>query len=506
MKHTRIESEVAGRRLVLETGKLAKQADGAIVVTYGETVVLVCAQSDTPRAGIDFFPLTVDYREKTYAAGKFPGGFFKREARPTQKEILTCRVIDRALRPMFPDGYREDLQVMATVLSFDGENDPDIAAMIGAFAAVNVSPIPFSGPMGACRVGYVDGKFVINPTCSQINSGESSLNLTLAATKDAVTMVEAGATGLDEATIIEALEKGHEACAEICALITKLMKDVGKKKKDFDPPVVHDAIDKEVKKNFNKKIAAAVTSKGDKHERKANIDVVRQEAKDFYAKKFAGLDADEAAQKFKYAMKQLGALKDESERATILKGKRTDGRKSDEIRPIWTEVQVLPRTHGSAVFTRGETQALVVATLGTIDDEQIIDGLEDEVRRKFLMHYNFPPFSVGETRPIRGPGRREIGHGALAERAIQPQLPAPEEFPYTIRLVSEILESNGSSSMASVCGGSLALMDAGVPMKRPVAGISIGLVCDENGGHKLLTDIVGEEDHFGVMDFKVAGT
>ena len=503
MKVVRIERELAGRKLVLETGRLAKQADAAVLVTFGETVILACVQSAAPREGLDFFPLTVDYREKTYAAGKFPGGFFKREARPTDKETLTSRLIDRPLRPLFPDGYKDDVQVMVTVLSYDGQNDPDIAAMIGTFAAVNISTIPFEGPMGACRVGLVDDHFVINPTAAECQKSE--LELVIAATKDAITMVEAGAKELDEETMLEALETGHEACREICAIIAELVKKAGKKKMVFTPAPVDEKLHAAIEKKYYRKIMDAVTSEGSKQERKEAVSAVKDEIAEFYAKSFAKLSSEDAAKSLKAVKAHVYALTSRAERESILNGKRTDGRGLGDIRAITCSVGELPRAHGSAVFTRGETQALVVATLGTKDDEQIVDGLGDEARRRFLLHYNFPPFSVGETKPIRGPGRREIGHGALALRGLESVLPTAEEFPYTIRLVSEILESNGSSSMATVCGGTLALMDAGVPIRQPVAGIAMGLV-KEGRKTAILSDIHGSEDHCGDMDFKVTGT
>jgi len=503
MEHVKIERVIAGRKLVLETGKWAKQASGAVVATYGGTTVIATAQNGGIREGLDFFPLTVDYREKTYAAGKFPGGFFKREARPTTKEILTCRMIDRPIRPLFPDGYKEDCQVMATVLVFDGENDPDIVAMIAAFAALKISSIPFEVSLGAARVGYIDDQIVINPSVQDRNV--SRLNMTVAATKDAVAMVEAGAREVSEDVVLDALDAAQATCADIAELINELHKKAGKPKEEFVPPEKDEKLDKEVRRKYAKKLKAALAIAGGKHERAEAVSVVRDELVEFYTKKFEKLDADEQKLRIKAARGFFADVKDETERAMILAGKRTDGRGHTDIRPISVEVGPLARIHGSAIFTRGETQALVTATLGTIDDEQIVDGLEDEVRKKFMLHYNFPPFSVGECRPIRGPGRREIGHGALAERAVEPILPTPEQFPYTIRLVSEILESNGSSSMASVCGSCLALMDAGVPIRQPVAGIAMGLV-KEAKKTAILSDILGSEDHCGDMDFKVAGT
>ncbi len=503
MTHVRIEREFAGRPLVLETGKWAKQADGSVVASFGGTTVLCTAQSADAREGIDFFPLTVDYREKTYAAGKFPGGFFKREARPTTKEILTCRLIDRPVRPLFPDGYKNEVQIMATVLTFDGENDPDIIAMIAAFAALNLSSIPFEGMLGACRVGHVDGEFVINPTKRQLE--KSTLNLTMAAKKDSVVMVEAGAREVPESLMLEALEEGQKACAEVIRMIQELVKKAGKAKQDFAPPESDEGLRAKVAKAVGDRLAEALTSPGSKHERGERVDALKEDVVALFEEEFAEEDSDSLRKKLKEVKNCFSEMKKEAERKAILAGTRVDGRGYKDIRDISIEVGMLPRLHGSAVFTRGETQALVALTLGTVDDQQIIDGLEEEYRKRFLLHYNFPPFSVGECRPIRGPGRREIGHGALAERALEVVLPDPEIFPYTIRLVSEILESNGSSSMATVCGGTLAMMDAGVPIAQPVAGIAMGLI-KEGRKTAILSDILGSEDHCGDMDFKVTGT
>ena len=503
MAYVKVECKIAGRTLSLETGKIAKQADGSVLASYGETKVLVTAQSAGPRPGLGFFPLTVDYREKTYAAGKFPGGFFKREARPTTKEILTCRLIDRSIRPMFPDGYKNEVQVLCNVLQVDHDVDPDLVGMIGAFAAVMISSIPFDGVLGACRMGYIGDKVVVNPSIAETSDRSNRLNLIMTATKDSVQMVESGADEIAEDTILDALELGQETCATVVELIDQLVKKAGKPKTEFIPEAPNTAIDKELEKKFEKKIDKAVSSKGLKHERQLAVSEVRDEAIAYFEEKFAASEtADEDLAYLRSAFKEMTK---NSERSAILKGRRTDGRKHEEIREISIDVGTLSRLHGSAFFTRGETQTLVTTTLGTVDDEQIVDGLETEVRKKFMLHYNFPPFCVGEVRMMRGPARREIGHGALAERALELILPHPDVFPYTIRLVSEVLESNGSSSMATVCGGTLALMDAGVPIRQPVAGIAMGLIKD---GRKtaILSDIQGSEDHCGDMDFKVAGT
>ncbi len=503
MSYQRIEREIAGKPMVMETGKWAKQADGAVVVTYGGTTVLCTAQSADAREGLDFFPLTVDYREKTYAAGKIPGGFFKREARPTTKEILTCRLIDRPIRPLFPDGYKNEVQVMATVLSFDGETDPDIVGMIAAFAAVNVSSMPFDTLLGACRVGLKDGVLLLNPTVQETQ--ESALNLTMAAWKEAVVMVEAGAREVPETVILEALEAGQNLCIEIGSMIQELVKKAGKEKVPFVPPEGFPQLAKELEKKFKKKVEKAVSVKGSKHDRGEAVAAVKAEMEDYFAPKLEKLGEKDAPKAQKFLSAEFKKLRSNAERNAILAGKRSDGRGYKDIRPISIEVSLFPRTHGSAVFTRGETQAMVILTLGTTQDEQIIDGLSEEYRKRFMLHYNFPPYCVGEVRPIRGVSRREIGHGALAERALEVMLPEPEKFPYTIRIVSEILESNGSSSMASVCGGTLAMMDAGVPIKQPVAGIAMGLV-KEGRKTAILSDILGSEDHVGDMDFKVTGT
>jgi polyribonucleotide nucleotidyltransferase len=492
----------AGRELVLRAGAIGRQAAGSVVVQYGETVVFAAVCLDKAREDIDFFPLTIDYREFTSAAGKFPGGFFKREGRPTTKEILTMRLIDRPIRPMFAEGYRAEVQVAIQVWATDQENDPDIPGMIAAFAALHLSEAPFLGPMGAVRVGHVGGKLVVNPTYADLKRPDSRLELVVAATPEAVTMVEAGAKEIDEETMVEALELGASAAREAALACDELRQKAGFPKIKVVPPETNAELARKVGTRFRERLATALRTPG-KGARSAAVKALVEEAQEA----FVPADAEPLA-RAKLLRELKGAIGDlewEIEREEVLAGRRLDGRRHDEIRPISIEVGPLPRVHGSALFTRGETQALVVTTLGTVDDEQRIDGLTEEYTKKFLLHYNFPPFSVGEVRPIRGPSRREIGHGVLAERAIEGILPDASVFPYTIRLVSNILESNGSSSMATVCGGSLSLMDAGVPTKKPVAGIAMGLVKD---GERVavLSDIQGSEDHNGDMDFKVAGT
>ena len=502
----RVERQIGDRILSIETGKIAKQADGAVVVQYGESIVLVAAVTAPPRyEDIDFFPLSVDYREKQSAAGKFPGGFIKREGRPSTKETITARQIDRPIRPLFPEGYLQEVQIMASVLSFDGENDPDVLAMIGASAALTISKIPFLGPTGACRLGRVDGEFVVNPTHKQIADGD--LNLLLGGRKEAMNMIEVGAKELSEETIAEAIATAQKTVAQVCEMIEELCEKVGVEK---EIPLVED--DEELYSKINSQIADKLYENkqiSNKQERKkAKQELFEQVINEYCSDEDkAESESDTAARYDKAMVKRiLHKLEGQAVKKLLLEGKRADGRGYNDIRPIDCEVAILPRTHGSALFTRGETQSIVSVTLGTIRDAQIIDGLLEEYTQRFTLHYNFPPFSVGEIRPFRGPGRREIGHGALAERALERVRPPDDEFAYTVRLISDITESNGSSSMASVCGGSLALMDAGVPITKAVAGISIGMISDENGRHELLTDILGEEDHFGDMDFKIAGT
>ncbi|MGD0189862.1 MAG: polyribonucleotide nucleotidyltransferase [Rhizomicrobium sp.] len=493
----REEIDWGGRKLVLETGKVARQADGAIVATYGETVVLatvVGAHEQKP--GIDFFPLTVNYQEKYFAAGKIPGGYFKREGRPTERETLTSRLIDRPIRPLFAEGYRNETQVIVTVLSHDMENDPDIVGIVAASAALTISGVPFMGPIGAARVGYFNGEYKLNPQVDEM--AETALDLVVAGTADAVLMVESEAKELSEQVMLGAVMFGHRSMQPVIDLIIKLAERAAKEPRDI--PVNEYAAHEEKLKAFaQSELMAAyqIPQKGARHDR---IDEVKLRAKAEFVGEGDGKVADGV---FKGLFKDLEAHVMRS--AVLDTGTRIDGRDLKTVRPIVAEVGVLPRTHGSSLFTRGETQAVVVTTLGTGEDEQYVDSLEGTYKQHFMLHYNFPPYSVGETGRMGAPGRREIGHGKLAWRAIHPMLPGKEEFPYTIRVVSEITESNGSSSMATVCGSSLALMDAGVPLKRPVAGIAMGLIL-EGSRFAVLSDILGDEDHLGDMDFKVAGT
>jgi polyribonucleotide nucleotidyltransferase len=492
----KLEADFHGRRLTLETGRMAKQAGGSVLVQLGETVVLVTATAQpNAREGLDFFPLTCDYVEKTFSAGKIPGGFFKREGRQAEKEILTSRLIDRPIRPLFPKGFRCETQVIATVLSHDRENDPDMLAILGASASLSLSDIPFAGPIAAVRVGRIGGKFVVNPLVSQI--ADSELNVIVAGSRDAIVMVEGGANIVPDALMLEALFHAHDAIQPLLELQTKLHGLAGKTKRTVVAPTVDAALEATVREAAVPKLRAALL-KTAKHERYAALDAVHDEIA-------LALGGDDALKR-----KEVGGLVDKVKKhvvreAIVKEGRRIDGRGLADVRGITCEVDVLPRTHGSALFTRGETQALVVTTLGTSSDEQKIDALIGEYYKKFMLHYNFPPFSTGEVKFLRGPGRREIGHGALAERALLPVLPATADFPYTIRVVSEVLESNGSSSMASVCGGSLSLMQAGVPLKGAVAGVAMGLI-KEGDEVRVLSDILGDEDHLGDMDFKVAGT
>jgi polyribonucleotide nucleotidyltransferase len=493
----RVERPLGAHKLILETGHLAKQAHGAVVVRYGDTMTLVAATEGGVRDGQDFFPLTVDYRERTSAAGKFPGGFIKREGRPTNKEILTSRLIDRPIRPLFPATYFNEVQVMATVLSADKDNDPDVLSLIGSSAALHLSQIPFLHPTGSVRVGRINGELILMPSHSQLE--ESDLDLVLAGTSSAITMIEGFAREMPEDEMLQAILFGQKAIVEVVALVEELRVKAGLGPKPaYKEPAANPLVE-EFRKRFGADFKERKQTSG-KHERAAAITALRERIFDEYLPKDKEpVHAPEAVAAAFYALEERAV------RDLILEGKRIDGRSIKQIRPIACEVNYLPRTHGSAIFQRGETQALVTATLGTSSDEQRVDGLFDEISKKFMLDYNFPPFSVGECRPIRGPGRREIGHGALAERSLKAVIPPTDQFPYTIRLVSDILESNGSSSMASVCGGTLCLMDAGVPITNPVAGISIGLV-KEPDRFILLTDIMGDEDHFGDMDFKVAGT
>ncbi|HEY2931734.1 MAG TPA: polyribonucleotide nucleotidyltransferase [Acidobacteriota bacterium] len=487
--------QLGDHEFTIETGRVAKQADGAVVIRYGDTVVLVTACSELrPKEGADFFPLTVDYREYTYAAGKIPGGFFKREGKPTEKEILTSRFIDRPLRPLFPEGYQHESQVIAMVLSADAENNPDVLAITGASAALYLSPIPFHNPIAGVRVGLVEEKLVVNPTFEQIKN--SALNLIVAGSKDAIVMVEAGAKEVSEERMVEALQFGHQKIKELIQLQEEMFRQRGTQKREYIPEPLDPALLAEVQEKAADLIREALYAPGKIHSYRM-MDQAHDKIVESYPE-----DDD----KQRHASRAFNAIKEKIFREDILQAKkRPDGRQFKEIRPITAEVGLLPRTHGSALFTRGETQALVTATLGTADDMQRIDDMQGEYSKKFMLHYNFPPFSVGEVGFLRGPGRREIGHGALAERAISAVLPEDDKFPYTIRVVSDILESNGSSSMATVCGGILALMDAGAPIKAPVAGIAMGMV-KEGDNYAILTDIAGAEDHYGDMDFKVAGT
>ena len=493
---TRIELDYCGRPLCIDLGKVAKQADGAALVRFGETVVLATAvASKDVREDIDFFPLTVDYQEKTFAAGRIPGGFFKREGRPSEKEILTCRLIDRSIRPLFAGGLKAETQVIVTVLSADGENDTDVVAMLAASLALEVSDIPFEGPLAGVRVGRIDGAWVMNPLLSEVP--RSDVNIFLSGTRDGLVMVEGGAAVVPEEGVLDALFQGHQALQPLIDLQEKLKDQLGKPKRALPQEEKDEALRARVRDLAEGKLAEAVRI-ADKKERNARIHEVGAEALAAGAEEFPGRERE-----IKGAFKELEKFQ---LRDLVLRHrKRIDGRGLKDVRPITCEVNLLPRAHGSALFTRGETQALVVSTLGTAADVQRIDALNGEQFKKFMLHYNFPPFSTGEVKFLRGPGRREIGHGALAERALAPVLPEADAFPYTLRVVSEILESNGSTSMASVCGGSLSLMDAGVPTKAPVAGIAMGLIKD-GGEVRVLTDILGDEDHLGDMDFKVAGT
>ncbi len=495
----RVELDWGGRKLTLETGRIARQADGAVLATYGETtVVATVVAAKTPKEGVDFLPLTVNYQEKFFAAGRIPGGYFKREGRPTEKETLTSRLIDRPVRPLFADGWRCDTQVIVTTLSHDLENDPDIVAMVAASAALTLSGVPFMGPVGAARVGFINNEYVLNPQLDEMV--ESQLDLVVAGTTEAVLMVESGAKELSEDIMPGAVMFGHRHFQPVIEAIIKLAEKAAKEPRELTLPD-NAKLEKEILGLVEKDLRAAYSIPS-KQERHVAVDAAKEKVMEHF---FPG-----GVENVDYNKLRVAAVFKELEakivRWNILDtGKRIDGRDNKTVRPIVAEVGVLPRTHGSALFTRGETQALVVATLGTAEDEQFIDALQGTYKETFLLHYNFPPFSVGETGRIGSPGRREIGHGKLAWRAIHPMLPTSAEFPYTIRVVSEITESNGSSSMATVCGSSLALMDAGVPLKRPTAGIAMGLILEDKR-YAVLSDILGDEDHLGDMDFKVAGT
>ncbi len=498
--YTRVECELAGKTLTIETGQVARQAHGSCIVSYGETQCFAAVCTGPAREDIDFFPLTVDYREKTDAAGKIPGGFFKREGRPTTKEILTMRLIDRSIRPLFPKGFRQEVQVMSKVLGYDGETSSDILAMIASFAALHISPIPFHCALGAVRVGHLDGELMLMPT-DPARREESQLDLVVSGHADAIAMVEASAKQLAEAEMIDALEMGHTAIKTICAALDELREKAGQDKMEFVEPVKDEELEAAVGASYDA-VKAAMATEG-KHERADAVRAIRDSVVEELS---SGIeDEREKAKRVKAVKNAFSELAGRVERDGILAGKRIDGRAYDEIRQITIVPDFIKRQHGSVLFTRGETQALVSTTLGTPDDEQIIDGIEEEYRKHFYLHYSFPPYSVGETRRIMGPGRREIGHGMLAERSLQPVLPSHEQFPYTIRIVSDIMESNGSSSMASVCGGCLSMMLGGVPLQQPVAGIAMGLI-QEGDQTAILSDILGSEDHNGDMDFKVAGS
>lgn len=498
MVYCKVEKLIGKRVLSIEVGKIAKQADGSALVQYGDTMVLAAAvSSPEEKEDADFFPLTIDYREKMYATGKFPGGFFKREGRPTSKEILTMRLIDRPIRPLFPETYLREVQVQSMVLSADKENDPDVLAMIAASAALTVSSIPFQGPTGSVRVAQIDGSFVINPTHEELT--KSTIDLVISGTEEAITMVESSGKEVPEERMVDAIMFGHAFIKEIVQLQKELLVKCRKEKQPIPPLKVDMKLLETIKNKYQAEIGAKNLTPGKEERSNALREIVKRIIAEYCT------DAEGAPTK-----KAIKAIFERIETTVVREqiineGKRPDGRGLTGIRPITCEVGLLPRTHGSALFTRGETQALVVTTLGTTSDEQKIDTLEDEYSKKFMLDYNFPPFCVGEVKPLRGPGRREIGHGALAERSLEAVLPAPGKFPYTIRIVSDVMESNGSSSMATVCGGTLSMMDAGVPITEPVAGIAMGLV-KEGDSVCILSDILGTEDHLGDMDFKVAGT
>lgn len=498
-KYLKESIKVGDKELTIETGKVAKQADGAVVVRYGETMVLVTAVSAREaREGIDFFPLTVEYRESSYAAGRIPGNYFRREGRPGEKETLTCRLIDRPCRPLFEEGYKNETQIIATVISADDENDPDIIAITGASCALYLSDIPFNNPIASVRIGLIDGRYIVNPTYDE--KRESALNLIVAGTEEAIVMVEAGANEVSEEVMVEALMLAHKEIKRLCRWQRELFKALEIEKRSFEAQKLDEEMIASIEENYAEKLRTALdTINQDKLESYAAVDALKEEVVNSYS--------EEEADKRDMAKKVFTFLKEKIFRDDILNNRRRpDGRRFGEIRPVTCEVSWLPRAHGSALFTRGETQAIVTTTLGTKDNEQFMDDIEKgETKRRFMLHYNFPPFSVGEVGRFGGASRREIGHGALARRALEAVLPSEAEFPYTLRIVSDITESNGSSSMASVCGGTLSMMDAGVPLKAPVAGVAMGLVMEGNK-YAILTDIAGAEDHYGDMDFKVTGT
>lgn len=498
-KYLKESIKLGDRELAVEAGKIAKQADGSVVIRYGDTMVLCAAVgAATPREGIDFFPLTVEYRESNYAAGRIPGNYFRREGRPNEKEVLTSRLIDRPCRPLFAEGYRNETQVIASVISADPDNNPDVVAITGASCALYLSDIPFMNPIAGVRIGLLDGRYVVNPTYDEVR--ESRLNLIVAGTEEAIVMVEAGAEEVSEAIMVEALMLAHKEINRLCRWQKELYKALDIQKRAVEPPVLNEEMLGEIQRNYGDRLRAALdTSQQEKRDSYAAVDALKKEAVEGYP--------EDQAELRQMARKVFDHLKETIFRDDILNNRRRpDGRRFSEIRAISCEVGWLPRVHGSALFTRGETQAIVTATLGTKEDEQFMDDLEKgEVKRRFLLHYNFPHFSVGEVGRFGSSSRREIGHGALARRALEVVLPDESEFPYTLRIVSDITESNGSSSMATICGGSLSLMDAGVPLKAPVAGVAMGLVMEGNK-YAILTDIAGAEDHYGDMDFKVAGT
>ena len=496
--------ELAGRELTIETGKMAELANGSVLVRYGETTVMVnVTASKEPRDGIDFFPLSVDFEEKLYSVGKIPGSFTKREGKPSDKAILTSRAIDRPLRPLFPKDFRNDVCVVATVLSVEPDNSPEVCAMIGASAALSISDIPFGGPTAAVNVGYVDDKIVINPTLEQRE--KSRLKLTVAGTKEKIAMIEAGADEIPDDTMLQAIKEAHVEIKKVCDFISKMKKEIGKEKFEYKSFAVDASVFEEISANFKERMYKDVQAV-DKEVRDANMDKLTEDIIAYFTEKYG---EEETAEKMYDISTSIHDLEKKCVREMIYnEHKRPDGRKIDEIRPLSCEIDLIPRVHGSAMFTRGQTQVLSIATLGMASEEQILDGIDEETGKRYMHQYNFPSYSVGEARPSRGPGRREVGHGALAEKALVPVIPSVEEFPYAIRVVSEVLSSNGSTSQASICGSTLALMAAGVPIKRPVAGISTGLVTDPNGSdnYVMLTDIQGIEDFFGDMDFKVGGT
>jgi len=488
--------EIGNTTLTIETGKLARQADGAVTVRYGDTMVLVTAvASEHARENIDFFPLTVEYREKTYAAGRIPGGFFKREARPSEKEILSARLIDRPIRPLFPDNFKSETQIIATIISMDKENDADVLAAVGASVALCISDVPFDGPIASVRVGKLNGQLVTNPTMSEVE--KCSIEFIVAGSEDSIVMVEGEAKEVGEAELLEAIKFAHDDIKKIIGLQKELISEVGKQKREIEEKIIPDNIESNVEKIALKKMQDAILIQ-EKKERRSTLKEIKNEVLEQLAEEYP--EDEQLIGEILYNLE-----KKETRSMMLNKGIRLDGRKSDEIRDITCDIGYLPRAHGSAVFTRGQTQSLGVTTLGTRLDEQMIDALEGQSYKNYMLHYNFPPFSTGEAKMMRGTSRREVGHGNLAERAIKPVLPQHDTFPYTIRIVSEILESNGSSSMATVCSGSLSLMDAGVPIKSSVAGIAMGLI-KEDKDLMILSDILGDEDHLGDMDFKVAGT